>query len=216
MAQKTIPTSSSYKSTTKFEVRQAEATRIRNKYPHSIPIIVEKAKSSSIVDIDKKKFLAAHDLTLGDFQFVIRRRINLDPTSNIFVYCKDTLPQASTPLSSLYEDHRDPDGFLYLTYSGEHVFGCSDASHWEEEPLKRDPEMPKTPLKTQHFFNESCARKDSSLPYHLLWKMSWGHERCNETGALTPMKNATPKVLNLESIVISVFWCFFCLNEPHH
>ncbi|KAL5223394.1 hypothetical protein ABZP36_028107 [Zizania latifolia] len=37
------------------ERRQAEANRIREKYPDRIPVIVEKAERSDIPDIDKKK-----------------------------------------------------------------------------------------------------------------------------------------------------------------
>lgn len=37
------------------EKRQAEASRIRDKYPDRIPVIVEKAEKSDIPDIDKKK-----------------------------------------------------------------------------------------------------------------------------------------------------------------
>ncbi|MQM14157.1 hypothetical protein Taro_047087 [Colocasia esculenta] len=35
--------------------RQAEASRIREKYPDRIPVIVEKAEKNDIPDIDKKK-----------------------------------------------------------------------------------------------------------------------------------------------------------------
>jgi len=38
-----------------FERRQAEAERIREKYPDRIPVIVEKAERADIPDIDKKK-----------------------------------------------------------------------------------------------------------------------------------------------------------------
>jgi GABA(A) receptor-associated protein len=31
-------------------------------------------------------------------------------------------------MSSVYEDHKDEDGFLYITYSGENTFGCSGAA----------------------------------------------------------------------------------------
>jgi hypothetical protein len=31
-------------------------------------------------------------------------------------------------MSSVYEDHKDEDGFLYITYSGENTFGSSDSS----------------------------------------------------------------------------------------
>lgn len=37
------------------ERRQAEACRIREKYPERVPVIVEKAVKSDIPDIDKKK-----------------------------------------------------------------------------------------------------------------------------------------------------------------
>lgn len=75
--------STSFKDELSFEERKKESTNIRKKYPQSIPIIVEKAKNSKVQDIDKKKFLAAHDLSLGQFQFIIRKRINLDAKTNI-------------------------------------------------------------------------------------------------------------------------------------
>jgi hypothetical protein len=31
-------------------------------------------------------------------------------------------------MSSVYEDHKDEDGFLYITYSGENTFGSSGDS----------------------------------------------------------------------------------------
>jgi hypothetical protein len=30
-------------------------------------------------------------------------------------------------MSSVYEDHKDEDGFLYITYSGENTFGASSS-----------------------------------------------------------------------------------------
>lgn len=38
-----------------FEKRAAEAHRIRAKYPHRIPVIVEKAPRADLPEIDKKK-----------------------------------------------------------------------------------------------------------------------------------------------------------------
>lgn len=37
------------------------------------------------------------------------------------------LPSAAL-MSSVYEDHKDEDGFLYITYSGENTFGSSGSS----------------------------------------------------------------------------------------
>ncbi|KAE8009172.1 hypothetical protein FH972_005623 [Carpinus fangiana] len=41
------------------ERRLAEPARISEKYPDRIPVIVEKAESSDIPDIDKKKLVAS-------------------------------------------------------------------------------------------------------------------------------------------------------------
>ncbi len=35
-------------------------------------------------------------------------------------------------MSSIYEDHRDEDGFLYITYSGENTFGAFEEAEAEE------------------------------------------------------------------------------------
>lgn len=117
------------KSSTRFkeehplEKRQAEAARIRDKYPDRIPVIVEKAEKSDIPDIDKKKYLVPADLTVGQFVYVIRKRIKLSPEKAIFIFVKNVLPPTAALMSSVYEDHKDEDGFLYITYSGENTFG---------------------------------------------------------------------------------------------
>ncbi len=91
-----------------------------------MPVIVERssrAAAASFPDVDKRKYLVPCDLTLGQFVAVIRRRIKLSPEQAIFVFVGRVLPPAAALMSSVYEDHRDEDGFLYLTYSGENTFG---------------------------------------------------------------------------------------------
>lgn len=106
-----------------FEKRKAEASRIRQKYSDRIPVICEKAEKSNIPDIDKKKYLVPADLTVGQFVYVIRKRIKLDSTTNIFIFVNNVLPPTASLMSQLYEEQRDEDGFLYITYSGENTFG---------------------------------------------------------------------------------------------
>lgn len=113
----------SFKEEHPLEKRKAEAGRIKDKYPDRIPVIVEKADKSDISDIDKKKYLVPSDLTVGQFVYVIRKRIKLSPEKAIFIFVKNILPPTAALMSSIYEDHRDEDGFLYITYSGENTFG---------------------------------------------------------------------------------------------
>ncbi|KAK4482104.1 hypothetical protein RD792_007416 [Penstemon davidsonii] len=105
------------------ERRQAEAARIREKYPDRIPVIVEKAERSDIPDIDKKKYLVPADLTVGQFVYVVRKRIKLSAEKAIFIFVKNILPPTAAMMSAIYEENKDEDGFLYMTYSGENTFG---------------------------------------------------------------------------------------------
>ncbi|KAL2466976.1 Autophagy-related protein 8c [Abeliophyllum distichum] len=118
---------SSFKLEHPLERRQAEAARIREKYPDRIPVIVEKAELSDIPDIEKKKYLVPADLTVGQFVYVVRKRIKLSADSEkaIFIFVKNILPPTAAMLSAIYEENKDEDGFLYMTYSGENTFGSS-------------------------------------------------------------------------------------------
>jgi GABA(A) receptor-associated protein len=110
--------------------RKAESARIRTKYPDRIPVIAEKSPASSIPDIDKKKYLVPSDLTMGQFVYVIRKRIKLAPDAAIFIFVNNTLPPAAELMSKIYKDQADDDGFLYVTYSGESTFGHRIALQW--------------------------------------------------------------------------------------
>jgi GABA(A) receptor-associated protein len=74
------------------EKRKSEAERIRAKYPDRVPVICEKADRSDIPDIDKKKYLVPADLTVGQFHYVIRKRIQLAPEKALFLFCSNTIP----------------------------------------------------------------------------------------------------------------------------
>jgi GABA(A) receptor-associated protein len=103
--------------------RLAESGRISERYPERIPAIVYRKKNSDISDIDKNKFLIPKDMTLGQFVYVIRRRLRLKPEKAIFVFVNNTLPPVSVLMSQLYGEQKDEDGFLYIEYATESTFG---------------------------------------------------------------------------------------------
>ena len=61
--------------------------------------------------------------TVGQFVYVIRKRINIPSDKAIFIFVNNTLPPTAALMSTVYEQHRDEDGFMYFTYSGENTFG---------------------------------------------------------------------------------------------
>ncbi|CAL9245615.1 unnamed protein product [Arabidopsis halleri] len=115
----------SFKEDHDFEKRKAEALRIRDKYPDRVPVIVEKSEKSDIPNIDKKKYLVPADLTVGQFVYVIRKRIQLSAEKAIFIFVDNVLPPTGAMMSTIYEEKKEEDGFLYVTYSGENTFGSS-------------------------------------------------------------------------------------------
>lgn len=81
--------------------------------------------SSTVPSIDKKKYLVPSDLTVGQFIYVIRKRIKLTPEQALFLFVDDgILPPVAQLMSSIYDEYKDEDGFLYMTYSGENTFGA--------------------------------------------------------------------------------------------
>lgn len=108
---------------TEFDKKLTESNRIREKYPERVPVIVGKAHGSTLNDIDKKKYLIPNDVTMGQFISIIRSRINISPDKAIFVFINNILPPTSSRMITLYEDMKNKDGFLYVYYNGESVFG---------------------------------------------------------------------------------------------
>ena len=113
----------SFKTEHSQEKRKVESARIRSKYPDRIPVICEKTPKSNVPDIDKKKYLVPSDLTVGQFVYVIRKRIKLPAEHAIFIFVNGNIPSNASLMSAVFDEHADPDGFLYVTYSGESTFG---------------------------------------------------------------------------------------------
>jgi len=113
----------SFKSKHTYENRVTESNNIKCKYPDRIPVIVEKQQTSDITVIDKNKFLVPNDLTVGQFVYVIRKRMKMPPEKAIFVFVNNQIPLQSSLMSSVYDEYKDKDGFLYMLYASENTFG---------------------------------------------------------------------------------------------
>ncbi|KAL1236645.1 Protein lgg-1 [Trichinella spiralis] len=114
-----------YKTENAFDKRHAEGEKIRKKYPDRIPVIVERAPKCGLKDLDKKKYLVPSDLTVGQFYFLIRKRILLRPEEGLFFFVNNMIPPTATTMGQLYQDHHEEDLFLYIAYrfdSKENVF----------------------------------------------------------------------------------------------
>ncbi len=114
----------SFKREFAFENRLDESTRVLTKYPDRKPIICEKySNQKDLPDIDKKKYLIPNELTIGQFIYVIRKRMNLSAESALFLFINNKMVSSSAIIGQIYHQDKDPDGFLYIQYAKENVFG---------------------------------------------------------------------------------------------
>ena len=114
----------SYKTLHNFEQRSLEASRIKLKYVNRIPIIVEQYCKKNKTNVFKHKYLSFPDFTVGQFQYYIRKRYDLSPEKAlIFFIDNNKIAQMNMNMFETYNNHKDNDGFLYMTISEHETFG---------------------------------------------------------------------------------------------
>ena len=57
-------------------------------------VIVEKAPNSQVPDIDKRKFLVPNDISVAQFMWIIRKRVQLPSEKALFLFVGKVLPQS--------------------------------------------------------------------------------------------------------------------------
>ncbi|KER27580.1 hypothetical protein T265_05397 [Opisthorchis viverrini] len=95
-----------YKEEHPFEKRLEEGEKIRNKYPNYVPVIIEKSPRARVADLDKNKYLVPSDLTVGQFYFLIRKRVSLEPDAALYFFVDNTIPPTSATMGALYEQQQ--------------------------------------------------------------------------------------------------------------
>ena len=94
-----------YKDILSEEKRKLESQRVLERYPSRLPIIVERTQNNdpTLPDIDKKKFLVPFDLTVGQFFYVVRKRLKLAADQALFFYAGGELAPPAELMGSLYK-----------------------------------------------------------------------------------------------------------------
>lgn len=116
---------SSFKYKYSYDDRFNESHRVLLLYPDRIPIICERSSKANneCPIIDKNKYLAPKELTIGQFIYVIRKRLKIESEKGLFLFINEIMPCSSSLIGEIYELYKDKDNFLYITYSFENVFG---------------------------------------------------------------------------------------------
>jgi len=93
-----------------------EATRLKEKYPDRIPVIVN---TIGDLKIDRNKYLVPQDLTLAEFMVVIRKRINIESYEALYMFINGNLHPSNTCIKNLVLVNNS----LTITITKESTFG---------------------------------------------------------------------------------------------
>ena len=113
-----------YKKEHSEEKRIQESQTLIQDYRDRVPVICEKDPNSHLNEIGKTKFLCPKDMNITQFNFLIRTKLNLVQEVSIYLLIngKKVIGGDET-MQYLYERFKYDDGFLYITYSSEIIWG---------------------------------------------------------------------------------------------
>lgn len=97
---------------------------ILEKYPDRVPLIIQPSKNDrDAYPIDKSKYITPRDLTLMQLQQIVRKRIRFPAENALFLFINNKIYPITSLIGTIYDDNKDDDGFLYVTYCQESTFG---------------------------------------------------------------------------------------------
>ncbi|NXX51641.1 MLP3C protein, partial [Tricholaema leucomelas] len=93
--------------------------------PSPLQVIVERyQKERTLPPLTRTKFLVAEDLPLAHFASALRSRLCLASSQTFYLLLDNkALPGVAMTMQELYQASKDEDGFLYLTYASQEMFG---------------------------------------------------------------------------------------------
>ena len=107
-----------------LDYRVNECKRLANKYQDRVPIIIRPGNART-PDVPNFRYLVPKDKTVGEFVAILRRTTKLKSHQALFVLVgtAGSLLTSSSTIMQAYQEHREEDGFLYVTYTLENTFG---------------------------------------------------------------------------------------------
>jgi len=117
-----------YQKENSLEFRKKECKKLFDRNPNIIPIICEKDKKCHLTqEPNKSKFLIPLYMSINQFRNILRNKLLLSNSQSLFLLINGKKAVSDNCLvSELYNKYKDEDGFLYLTYTTELIWGYNN------------------------------------------------------------------------------------------
>ncbi len=117
-----------FKESTTYNHRVKKSKYLLDSYEGRIPVIIEKAKKETILNnINRNKYLIPVNMTISNILMLIRQNLTINENQSIYIITKSNnttiMLNPTQSLENVYNTYKCNDGFLYLEYCGENVFG---------------------------------------------------------------------------------------------
>ncbi|XP_055683959.1 microtubule-associated proteins 1A/1B light chain 3A-like [Lutzomyia longipalpis] len=98
---------------------------LRYKFPTKVPVILERYRyERDLPDVGQRKYVIPQEMSMSQFHQMVRQRMNLSPSKALFFLVNNrTMVSLGKSLLEVYDEFQDADGFLYITYASQDVFG---------------------------------------------------------------------------------------------
>lgn len=84
-----------------------------------IPLILD-----TKINIDKKKYIVPVDMTISQFNYLLRNKITSNEKQGLIIFINNTLPTQMQTFGELYNLYKnEDDAFLYMKLTQENTFG---------------------------------------------------------------------------------------------
>jgi GABA(A) receptor-associated protein len=115
-----------YREITSFEERKKRSDSLLLKYANKLPVILEKSSIEKYLpSIDKNKLLVSNELTVANIIQILKTNLKVNENNSLYIMVskQNIMLSGSQSMSYIYNTYKSDDGFLYLEYCSENVFG---------------------------------------------------------------------------------------------
>lgn len=109
-----------------FQKRAELSERIRSRHYSKVPVIVDRAADSpNLPLLEKQKYLTPQHFTMANFANEILQHIPVQEQAHICFYVGNGVrAMPALLMQQVYEQYKDSDGFLYVSYGEYKSFGA--------------------------------------------------------------------------------------------